>query len=110
MRKTAGGTACPTIVTSYLSWWRRRFRLRVANFITASQVDDSALYRDRGGLRPVLHSELAQDVFNVILHRVLGNTQGVGDLFIGQSSHDQLEDLDLPRAQVRTRQLCRERG
>ena len=59
------------------------------------------LDRCRNRLRLGDHTELTQDMLYVILHRVLGNVQRVGDLLVRQSLHDQLEHLNLSRAQGR---------
>ena len=51
----------------------------------ASQMDDSALNCSGDGFRPVGHAKFAKDVFQVILHGVFDDVQGLGDFFLGQS-------------------------
>jgi hypothetical protein len=43
---------------------------------------DSALKRGRDGFRPVGHAKFAKDAFQVVLHRVFGNVQRVGDFLV----------------------------
>ena len=50
-----------------------------------SQVDDAPLERGGDGFRSVGHTELGEDVLQVVLHRVFGDVQDVGDLLVRQA-------------------------
>ena len=47
------------------------------------QVNSPVLDGRRGGLRAILHAQLAEDAFHMILYRVHRNAERVGDLLVG---------------------------
>ena len=78
-------------------------------FIRGLEVDDATLDGCSRRLGSILHSQFAQYVLNVVLYRVLGNAQREGDLLVRQTADNQRQHLNFAPAQVRTRQLRRQR-
>src|SRR5438046_2652868 len=62
-------------------------------------LDPPLAHRVHDGLGAVVHRELAQDARHVVLHRLLGDREGVGDLLVRHPLGDVVEDLDLSRRQ-----------
>ena len=52
-----------------------------------------------GRLGPVAQAELGQQVADVVLDRLAGDEQPLGDLGVGQAGPDQLQDLGLAPGQ-----------
>lgn len=50
-------------------------------------------------LRPIGHLQLAEDVGNVVAHRLEGEAQLLGDLLIGFPLGDQCQEFALPLAE-----------
>src|SRR5262245_31071768 len=63
-------------------------------------LDQAVLERMGDGLRAVEHVELAEDVGEVELDRLLGEPQLAADLLVRQAARRALQDLDLLRAQA----------
>src|SRR4029077_14441566 len=54
-------------------------------------------------LRPVLDAQLREQMLHVELHRVVGETEALGDLRVGESVRDQRPHLPLPRRELARR-------
>ena len=70
-------------------------------FSILTQVDQPALQGGGGGLRPVRHSQLAENVINVTLYSRLADLQAGAYFFIALASHNQLEHFHLSARQIR---------
>ena len=59
------------------------------------RADEAGLVGGDHGLRSVAQPELAEDVADVRLHRLVAEHEAVGDLLVRQAGCDQAEDLEL---------------
>src|ERR1700722_3108198 len=64
-------------------------------------MPDSVLHRVHSSLGPPAHAKLCQHVGHIILHRLLGQIHGFGDLSVGHALGDQIEDPLLLSGQFR---------
>src|ERR1035438_5217890 len=85
--------ALPQFGDTALAVSSQEFPRRATNWIDRGtlQMDDAALDGRGGGLRPILHSQFAQYVLDVILHRVLGDVQAESDLLVSHPLHDEAQ-------------------
>jgi hypothetical protein len=65
------------------------------------QVNDSALDRFGGGLRPIIGAELFENAFHVLFGSVFRNAELERDLFIAEAFDDEPENLQFARTQIR---------
>src|SRR5438876_6620186 len=69
-------------------------------------IEQFLLHRVDHGLHPGVQVQLVEDVADVVLHGVLGDEQLLGDVFVVQALRDELQDLHLPRRELRTGPLA----
>ena len=76
---------------------------RLAPFVAPRTGESGPLWWHRpmgrrvdGGLRASLHAELREQFRHVVLDGLLGETEAVADLPVGETTRDQVEDLALP--------------
>ena len=70
-------------------------------------MNDAALNSRSRRLRPILYSQLTQNILHMILDCMLRNAQCIRDLLVCQPLHDELKHLHLASAQIGTRHLRR---
>src|SRR5262245_24196768 len=58
------------------------------------EVDDPAFQTNRDGMRPVVCSQLGEDVLDVALHSLLGDGELGRDYLVGVPASDESQDLD----------------
>src|SRR4051794_36909078 len=76
-------------------------------------VQQTVVVRVMGGSGPVRHAELAVDVREVELHRLLGDPHLTADGLVGQAAGDSAQDRDLAAGEagcVSDGRLCRISG
>src|SRR5947209_6417201 len=68
---------------------------RRAQLQSGARDDETGLVRGDHGLSSVAKPELAQDVADVRLHRLVAEHEAVGDLVVRKTGCDQAENFDL---------------
>jgi uncharacterized protein YcaQ len=66
----------------------------------SAELDELPADGDHHGFHPGVDLEFLQDVPDVVLHRVLGDEQLLGDVAVVHAAGDQLEDLHLPLGEL----------
>src|SRR5258708_28929047 len=83
-------------------WWSDAYKvLWEAHHASGAFLQQAEFSGFQGRLRPVAHTQLAQDVAEVVLDGATGDVEGLADLAIGSATRQQGQDLPLPLGQLR---------
>ena len=75
-------------------------RKRRARSLALAGPNELRLVRENDGLHPIADVELAQDVRDVRLHRVLAHDERGRDLCVREAAGDELDDFEFSRREL----------